>query len=76
MENDKDVALLGTAATGDTDNKSTPHILGEWKTIRVGGITVAGGYECACGVIGCGRGVQAASASTSAVQDGQTQSER
>lgn len=72
MENKRHESLLGTTGPGDSGNKSTPHILGEWKTIRVDGITVAGGYECSCGVIGCGRGIQAASSSTSAVQDGQT----
>jgi hypothetical protein len=30
------------------------HVRGECKVIRVGQVTVAQGYECSCGTLGCG----------------------
>jgi hypothetical protein len=29
------------------------HIKGPWEVIRAGNITIAQGYKCSCGVIGC-----------------------
>jgi len=31
------------------------HELGRWKVIKLAGHVVAQGYECSCGVIGCGK---------------------
>lgn len=36
-----------------TITKKETHIKGDWEVVRVEGITVAQGYKCSCGVIGC-----------------------
>jgi hypothetical protein len=56
----KDELLLGNTGMGNSDDPPSTsgerHELGPWKVIRTGGITVAQGYECSCGVIGCAQG--------------------